>query len=73
MVKVIFYGTEDCQSDKTELTVYVNDKNRIFIGLEDPNWDFPYICLDKATAIKFHRELKKQISFIQEGDENGNG
>ena len=72
MVKVVFTGTADCESDKTELRVYVNDKNRIFISLEDPMWDFPYICLDKSTAIKFHRELKKQISFIKEGDENGN-
>lgn len=27
-----------------------------------------YLLLDKSTAIKFHRELKKQISFIESND-----
>ena len=74
MVKLVFYGTENSKSNDHELEVYVNSKNEIYIGISDDKQfnGGTYICLDKSTAIKFHRELKKQISFIQEGDENGN-
>ncbi len=73
MVKLVFYGTEKSNTDQTELTAYLNTKNEIFISIEREDYPANYICLDKATAIKFHRELKKQISFIQEGDSHGNG
>jgi hypothetical protein len=72
MVKLVFYGTERSKTNETELTAYLNTKNEIFISIEREDYPANYICLDKATAIKFHRELKKQISFFEEGDENGN-
>lgn len=76
MVKVVFYGTEQSGSNETELSGYVNQSDEIFISIKTSvgynDFHESWICLDKATAIKFHRELKKQISFIQEGDENGN-
>ncbi len=74
-VKTIFYGTEKSKTEDVELVCYVNSDNQIFIQIEDTSEGFAYdsvqfICLDKATAIKLHRELKKQISFIEEGGEN---
>jgi hypothetical protein len=74
MVKLVFYGTESSKSNDHELEAYLNSKNEIYIGISDGDQfnGGTYICLDKPTAIKFHRELKKQISFIQEGGENGN-
>ncbi len=70
--KLVFYGTDESKTSDTELTCYLNDKNQIFIQIEDTENDYNsgFICLDKSTAIKLHRELKKQISYIQEGGEN---
>jgi hypothetical protein len=73
MVKLVFYGTERSKTNETELTAYLNTKNEIFVSIDREDYPPHYICLDKPTAIKFHRELKKQISFFEEGDENGNG
>lgn len=73
--KLVFYGTEDSGTQDSELVCYMNDKEKIFIEISDPTLDhsynFQYICLDKATAIKLHRELKKQISYIGEDVTNG--
>jgi hypothetical protein len=67
-------GTQDTFIEAhANLDLLPNYENLIFIGIKDNNSNKnAWIGLDKPTAIKFHRELKKQISFIQEGDENGN-
>jgi hypothetical protein len=66
MVKTIFYGTERSHTDKVELSVYCNHANEITILMRSNGFPEAHISLDKSTAIKFHRELKKQISFITE-------
>lgn len=72
--KLVFYGTDESKTSDTELTCYMNNNNQIFIQITDQAQEYfdniQFICLDKATAIKLHRELKKQISYIQEGVEN---
>jgi hypothetical protein len=72
-VKLIFQGTKGSQTSETGLECYLNASNEIFIKIKDYD-DSCYhntqiICLDRDTAIKLHRELKKQISFfeVQEG------
>ena len=71
--KLVFYGTDKSKTTDVELVCYMNDNNQIFIEISDPTLDHSYnnqfICLDKATAIKLQRELKKQISYIGEGVE----
>jgi len=71
--KLVFYGTDKSKTTDVELVCYMNDNNEIYIHITDPfNGDvgsYQFICLDKATAIKLHRELKKQISYIGEGVE----
>lgn len=66
-----------CSSEKSEvlheLTAYWNDCNEIFISINCSNsYDVEsFICLDKETAIKFVKHLKREISKIKE-EENGN-
>lgn len=55
--------------DKTDDTVlivkYINESKSIYIHIEcepaDENWS---IYLDKSTAIKFSKELRKQIALL---------
>lgn len=74
-VKLIFQGTEQSSTNEMGLQCYLNSNNEIFIKIVDYECDHGYgtqlICLDKQTAIKLHRELKKQISFIREEVNNG--
>jgi hypothetical protein len=57
----------NCQTkDGTTAQVYLNEIYGVSIELKNSDGNFIIIALDKSTAIRFHRELKKQISFIQE-------
>jgi hypothetical protein len=63
--ELIFKGEHN---DPTQLTVAVVN-GRIDIMLYDPTSDEQENCtsiyLDKETAIKFAKELRKQISFME--------
>jgi hypothetical protein len=67
-VKILFQGTERSQTDETELEVFANVQNEIFISIQDESYPGNFICLDKATAVRLVRELKKQIGFLMEGE-----
>ena len=73
--KLIFCGTIESGTTNVEMVCYKNTNEQIYISLKDVDsnhdYDFQFICLDKSTAIKLHRELKKQISYIQEDVQNG--
>lgn len=57
----------NCQTkDGTKAQIYLNEINGVSIELKNSDGNFIIIAFDKSTAIRFHRELKKQISFIQE-------
>ena len=65
-VKLVFYGSEKSNTSEHSLNCYSNSTDEIFISI-DMNNDFPFepfIVLDKETAIKLSRELRKQISHI---------
>jgi len=68
---LVFYGTEDSGTQETKLMCYKNSYNNIFIKIEMDEYEPSFICLDKNTAIKLHRELKKHISFLEEEVNNG--
>lgn len=68
---LVFHGTERSGTDQTKLMCYKNTHNNIFIKIEDGVYEPAFICLDKNTAIKLHRELKKHISFLEEEVNNG--
>jgi hypothetical protein len=75
MVRIIFNGTLTSATSEHELEVFVNVDNEIHVRITDTEsehgFNIQHICLDKRTAIKLHRELKKQISFITEEVDNG--
>ena len=74
-VKLIFQGTENSGSSEVGLRCFVNCLDEITISVEDYDCDHTNneqrISLDRETAIKLHRELKKQISFLGKGAYNG--
>ena len=68
-VSILFRGASGTNSNEKHLEVFTNHYNGITLSITDP--DDPYmggchICFTKETAIKLHRELKKQISFIKD-------
>lgn len=67
--KLVFGGTEESNTELYELVCFANLNNEIQLNLNGDGFNF--ICLDKTTAIKLHRELKKQISFLEEEVSNG--
>ncbi len=72
-IDIIFKGALDTGTEETQLQVFHNATNKITISILDENSNYGYptiINLSKSTAIKFHRELKKQISFIESEVEN---
>lgn len=66
MVKLIFYGSEKSKTNDAELTAYCNASNEIFIHIDMFDGNPCFICLEKDTAIKFSKELRKQIAYIQD-------
>ena len=70
-MKLIFQGTSKSQTEEHELQVFHNTKNEIYISIDHIDGLYGFICLDKPTSIKFHRELKKQISYIRGEVNNG--
>lgn len=67
--KLSFLGAEGSDTEKNELQAFCNSKSRIFITITDPDephYLAPHICLDKATAVKFVKNLKSEISKMWE-------
>lgn len=64
-VKLKFYGTEKSKTEDTSLVSYYNTNNEIYICIDMPNFESSFICLDKPTAVRLVRELKKQIGYIE--------
>lgn len=68
-IKTIFLGNEKNELQEHSLQCFSNTRNEIYIEIEMPFFEKTFICLDRETAIKFHRELKKQISYLSKEDE----
>ena len=61
-VRLVFNGTERSETQDSELEIFANNKNEIFISIED---NYPqHICLDRDTAIRLVKELKRQIGLL---------
>lgn len=63
-VTLLFNGSEISETKKHELVCYANDRDEIFIRIDQPDLESSFICLDRATAIKFHKNLKREISYL---------
>lgn len=68
--KLIFYGTEESETDSHELICHVTQRNTIFIKIDMEHWE-AFICLDKSTAIKFAKTLRTEINKMEEEVSNG--
>jgi hypothetical protein len=66
MVELIFYGSEKSQRTQTQLRCFCNTQEEIFIGIQEYASPEIWINLDKKTAIKFSKELRKQIALIED-------
>jgi hypothetical protein len=72
-VKTVYLS--DDESYRTELVAFANTDNRIFIQIYLPEGDSVYdsqhIVLDKRTAIRLVKDLKREISILDKevGDE----
>lgn len=65
-IKLIFQGTERSKTDENELEVFVNIHNEIVLDMKES-----LIALDKSTAVRLVRELKKQIGYLESEVYNG--
>ena len=63
MVKLFFYGSEQTETSKTRMSVGCTNTMKIEIELTNTeNQQSFSVVLDRPTAIRLHRELKKQIA-----------
>lgn len=60
-VKLEFYGTEKSKTEDYTLVAYSNVANEIYVAIDMGDVVPSFICLDKPTAVRLVRELKKQI------------
>jgi len=74
-VSLIFHGTENSRED-VKLEAFCNQNDEISIKITDSFFEpkrISFITLDRSTAIRFVKHLKKEISLIQPLNENTNG
>jgi len=68
-VKLLFYGSKKSDQTKKELQVWATSECEIYIGIKDTNNECvnskQFIVLNKETAIKLSRELRKQIALTE--------
>ena len=62
MVKLFFYGSHQSVTSKTRMNVVCTNTMKIEVQICDKDNQCATILLDRPTAIRFHRELKKQIA-----------
>jgi hypothetical protein len=66
--EIIFQSTKRSLKT-TNLIVKTNDYNEVFIEIAKPSnngFNCQSICLDKETSIRLAKELRKQISFLED-------
>ena len=65
-IEIKFKGISPTKNSKLEVLCLLT--NEIFINIEDYNNHNSFIYLDKMTAVRLVRELKKQIGLINESE-----
>ena len=57
--KILFKGSDDCKNDSLEC---FEMNGRLYIAIYPDSQKIPvFIALDKSTAIKFSKEIRRQI------------
>ena len=66
-VKLLFFGSEKSDTGRHELQVYCDQSKELFLSIDSKDEKhFSFLVLDKSTAIKFSRELRKQIARLED-------
>ena len=65
MVTLQFNSTKESKCE-SKMFVHANASNELYICIEFDDQMFGAICLDKQTAIKFAKEVRKQISYLED-------
>ena len=61
--KILFKGSKDCKNDSLEC---FEMNGRLYVAIYPENKKNPvFIALDKPTAIKFSKEVKRQIFLME--------
>ena len=69
-IKVSFVSSDDTFESKLE--AYINHNHDLFIQIvSDNEYNNAFIVLNIETAIKLVKHLKKQISLVKQGGQNG--
>ena len=64
-VKLLFCGSEQSNTEDRNIECFHNQYNEITINVKcDVSGLFNFVSLDKETAIKLSKELRKQIALI---------
>lgn len=65
MVNLLFQGSKSSDTQEHTLKVFANTNYEIYIEIETLGYgEQSFIVLDRETAIKLSKELRKQISKI---------
>jgi hypothetical protein len=70
-IKLEFYGTDKSETNEHSLVAYSNIANEIYLSIDMGDIVPSFICLDKPTAVRLVRELKKQIGNLESEVSNG--
>lgn len=63
--RLLFYGSKIGNTENHKLEVYANLSNEIFIEMDaSDDLHSCFITLDKSTAIKLSKELRRQIALL---------
>jgi hypothetical protein len=65
MVRLIFHGTHRSETNQNEISVFANVHDEIYLQVKQNDYQTIHICLDRETAIKLSKELRKQIALIE--------
>jgi len=60
--KIIFCCCDE--NSPAELEAFANTKNQIFISIDHDDYPSSCIVLNRETAIKFVKHLKREISYL---------
>ena len=65
--RLLFYGSERGNTENHKLEVYANLSNEIFIEVDaNDGLHNCFITIDKSTAIKLSKELRRQIALLND-------
>ena len=69
-IKLFFCGANEAEQQEKQLQAFTNDKGLLFISIENGKGNLEvsgiqFTALDKSTAIRLSRELRKQIALMK--------